>query len=280
MLAQDDFQRYMPDVAEIRRHLNIAILKSGVDIPEDACQHYFNALILMERLVHKVEHRAWDKLESAFTNNGSVSSPESSVLVELVSILSIGGAETAEDLQEFRDEFEEINRRLNIVVLSTEPAVAYDHFLKALLLMKSLAYDVEQMVWERLKAGLTAASVDSDGKSSSDRGGASSSAGTFWEVLAVGEATGAMVGSGGLGLAGAAAGYGLYKAGSWALETQQGQDVKEQVLEQTRNTKEQVLEQTRNTKEQVLEQTRNAKEQVREQTQNIFNRNPWRRRRE
>ncbi|MCY4577421.1 MAG: hypothetical protein OXD31_00090 [Chloroflexi bacterium] len=54
MLTPDDLKELKPKFEEIHRQLNVALIKSGADIPEDAAGHYIASLVLMEELVDEV----------------------------------------------------------------------------------------------------------------------------------------------------------------------------------------------------------------------------------
>ena len=57
MLTPEDIEKLKPKFEEIHRHLDIALIESDSDIPEDACGHYIAALALMEELVDEVTQK-------------------------------------------------------------------------------------------------------------------------------------------------------------------------------------------------------------------------------
>ena len=261
MLTPDDIKELKPQFEEIHRHLNVALIKSGVDVPPEARAHFFEALLLMEDVVHKVEQKIWYGLTGAAVVPVS---PEVSILKEMIWVLGIGDvAEASEDFQEFMLDFQSIHSHLNIAVLrswgASVPNDACNHFAIALSLMKNLTHTVEYRVWEGIKASASRLIEEDYDKSSwwentwerakertrqyanpsAEKAGVlgMASGGTLAAIFtggggfgiaaggtAVGVAglAGATVATGGAGLAGAAALYLLYKGGEAALNTEQG----------------------------------------------------------
>lgn len=57
MLTPEDIKELKPKFEEIHRHMNIALIKSGADVSEDAAGHYIVSLALMEELVDEVTEK-------------------------------------------------------------------------------------------------------------------------------------------------------------------------------------------------------------------------------
>ena len=254
MLTPNDIKELKPRFEEIHRHLNVALLNSGIEIGQRACVHYSEALLLMENVVHEAERRMWLYEESS---SGKAYSGqfvrEASILAEILGVLRNGGAENAETFQEFRADFEEINRRLNIGQLTIDPNIAESKFREALILIRIISYKFERIVWNQLKEGLDLLLNENTGLGKGGvvatvlgALGGGTAAASFtglggFGIAAGGTAVGlaglggGIVATGGAGLAGAAALYGLYRVGSWAVKTEQGRKAKEQAEEQARN---------------------------------------------
>ena len=254
MLTSEDFKELKPQFEEIHRHLNVALIKSGVEIPHEACVHFFAALLLSERLVQQIEQVMWHRLSNA---EGVSSVSEVSILTEMVIILGVGSeVDMAEDFQEFMPDFVGIHRHLNVAILKSWSADVSDDakvdFVNALLLMKNLTCNTEHRVWNGIKESVSLIfEEDSDESSwlgsawerakgfanpSAEKAGAAgfasgaAAAASFTGMSGFGIAaggtavglaglTGGIVATGGTGLAGAAALYLLYKGGEAVLKT-------------------------------------------------------------
>ena len=66
MLTPEDVKELKPKFEEIHRHLNIALIKSGADISEEATGHFIASLALMEELVDVVIEKEGHSIKEAF----------------------------------------------------------------------------------------------------------------------------------------------------------------------------------------------------------------------
>lgn len=246
MLTPEDFKELKPLFEAIRKYLNVALVKSGADIPPEACAHFFEALLLMDILVDKAEQKMWQRYANSIPESSDLS-----ILTEMIRVLGVGSAsEMAEDFQEIKPDFEEIHWILSIAMLKcwgtdiSEDSRVY--FANALLLMKNLTHKVEYKVWDDIKASASRLIEENSDKSSlwestleRARGFANRSAekagllgmasgGTLAAIFTGGGGFGIAAGGtavGVAGLAGAAALYLLYKGGEAALNTEQGRRI-------------------------------------------------------
>ena len=65
MLTPEDIKELKPQFEEIHRHLNVALIKSGEDIPDDAAGHYIASLALMEELADEVTQKEGHSIKEA-----------------------------------------------------------------------------------------------------------------------------------------------------------------------------------------------------------------------
>ena len=65
MLTPDDLKELKPKFEEIHRQLNVALIKSGKDIPDAAAGHYVVSLALMEELVDEVKQKEGHSIKEA-----------------------------------------------------------------------------------------------------------------------------------------------------------------------------------------------------------------------
>ena len=66
MLTPEDIKELKPKFEAIHRHLNVALIKSGADVTEDAAGHYIASLALMEDLVDEVTEKEGHSIKEAF----------------------------------------------------------------------------------------------------------------------------------------------------------------------------------------------------------------------
>ena len=65
MLAPEEIKELKPKFEEINNLLNLAAIKSGEDISEDACGHYIEVLRLMEELVDEIRQKEGHSVKEA-----------------------------------------------------------------------------------------------------------------------------------------------------------------------------------------------------------------------
>ncbi len=65
MLTPEDIKELKPQFEEIHRNLNVALIKSGEDVPDDAAGHYIVSLALMEELVDEVTEKEGQSIGEA-----------------------------------------------------------------------------------------------------------------------------------------------------------------------------------------------------------------------
>ena len=66
MLTPEDIKELKPKFEAIHRHLNVALIKSGADVTEDAAGRYIASLALMEDIVDEVTEKEGHSIKEAF----------------------------------------------------------------------------------------------------------------------------------------------------------------------------------------------------------------------
>ncbi len=274
MLTPEDIKELKPHFEEIHRHLNVALIKSGVDIPADAAVHYIESLALMEDLVDEVTQKEGHSVKEAFMRVvdpsaekaglvGGLTSAAASLSSTVLGGFGIAAGRTA-DGKGHKPHFEQIHRHLNIALIKSGadiPDAAAGRYVASLLLMEELVDEFTQKEGRSVKEAFMRV-VDPSAEKAGLVGGLGAAAASLsftglggFGIAAGGTAvgvaglTGAAVATGGTALAGGAALYLAYKGGSMALETEVGQKVAEQAADTGRKSVEQAKVVGKRTKE-------------------------------
>ena len=250
MLTPENIRELKPQFEEIHRHLNVVLIKSGADVPDDAVEHCTTSLILMKELIDAVAEEEGHSIKDSFMSFVGPSSEKTGVVQGLTAAIKSryflrGSANlSSDDIKELRTRFEAIHWFLNIASIKSGTDMSEDaagDYIMSLALMEGLTDEVIQKQAESFKETLNRAVKPSANKAGV-LGGTSAAIASLsftglggFGVAAGGTAIGlaglggATVATGGTFLAGGAALYLLYKGGSLAYETETGQKAVEQV---------------------------------------------------
>ena len=261
MLTLEDLKELKPQFEAIHQHLNVALIKSGADIPDDAVENYATSLNLMQELIDEVNQKEGYSTKDAFINFLGPSSKKWKGTVEglnaaMKSRYFMRGVTnlSAEDIKELKPRFERIHWFLNIASIKRGADMTEDaagDYIMSIVLTEGLADEVIQKQLESDKGTFSRAFTPSAGKAGAAGGATAAIASLSFTGLggfgiaaggtAVGVAglTGATIATGGTALAGGAALYLAYKGVSMAYETETGQKVAEQVATTGQNAVEQ-----------------------------------------
>ena len=89
MLTLEDLKELKPQFETIHRHLNVALIKSGADIPDDAVENYATSLNLMQELIDEVAQKEGHSVKDAFMSFVDPSSEKTGSVQDLTAPIKI-----------------------------------------------------------------------------------------------------------------------------------------------------------------------------------------------